>query len=178
MSKILHELFLTFFYFGKTKYAPGTSGSLVTVFFWLAVTTIFCGLEIPLFIQNIFWGGFLIITFTYGALSAKIYQKLFKHKNIDHKTIVLDEVIGEIIAIHPGFIVMYNYYFGDINLVVIHLIFCFCVFRFFDITKPSFIGRVDKKFKNGFGVMFDDVLAGIATALSWIILFKLTLLIR
>lgn len=35
----------------------------------------------------------------------------------------------------------------------------FAAFRYFDIVKPMPIGWFDRRYKNGFGVMFDDVLA-------------------
>ncbi len=176
MSK-LNELILTFFYFGKFPKIPGTVGSAVTIFFWLALTSIFCGLEMSLANQNIIWTVFLVIAFFYGSLAIPTYQKQFKLKQIDHKTIVLDEVIGQIIALQPGFILMHEYYFSDFNLIAIHLIFSFLTFRFFDITKPSLIGRADRM-KSGVGVILDDILAGIAAALATLVLLKLTLLIR
>jgi phosphatidylglycerophosphatase A len=72
---------------------------------------------------------------------------------------------------------MHEYYFSDFNLIAIHLIFSFLTFRFFDITKPSLIGRADSM-KSGVGVILDDILAGIAAALTTLALLKLTLLIR
>ena len=46
------------------------------------------------------------------------------------------------------------------------------MFRFFDIFKPFPIGYIDKNFKNSFGIMFDDVLAGIYTSII-ILLFMI-----
>lgn len=176
MSK-LNELILTFFYFGKFPKIPGTAGSAVATFFWFALTSIFCGLEMPLSNQNVLWVVFLVTAFIYGAVFISFYQKQFGLKEIDHKTIVLDEVIGQIIPLQTGFILMHEYYFNDVGLIAIHLIFSFLAFRFFDIVKPSIIGRADRM-KSGLGVMLDDLLAGIAAALAILILLKLTLLIR
>jgi phosphatidylglycerophosphatase A len=49
-------------------------------------------------------------------------------------------------------------------VIFVHLAFCFISFRFFDIVKPSLIGIADRNFKNGFGVMFDDLISGAVTA--------------
>jgi phosphatidylglycerophosphatase A len=51
----------------------------------------------------------------------------------------------------------------------------FCLFRFFDIWKPFPIGYFDAKLKNGFGVMFDDLLAAVYTMLSMWLIFYLYL---
>lgn len=159
----LHELLLTFFYFGKAKKAPGTVGSLASLFFWFFLTCYFFNNEIPLIAQNIFWVIFLTITFIYGCIASPIYAKQFKQ--IDHQTIVIDETVGQIIALQVTFSMIYPIYFLHLPLIAAHLIFCFTAFRFFDIKKPLFIGYCDRHFKNGFGVMFDDLLCGIITAI-------------
>jgi phosphatidylglycerophosphatase A len=46
------------------------------------------------------------------------------------------------------------------------------IFRIFDITKPFFIKAIDRNFKNSFGVIIDDVIAGIYSGLSIIIIDK------
>ena len=159
----LHELLLTFFYCGKVKKAPGTVGSFVSVLFWIFFTKIFSDQQIAIEIQNIFWGFFLIITFIYGCLATPIYTQQFGQ--VDHQTIVLDEVVGQILALQFTFFLLWENYFSHPALIASHLIFCFASFRFFDIKKPSFIGYCDRNFKSGFGVMFDDLLCGIITAL-------------
>lgn len=164
----LHELFLTFFYFGKTPKAPGTVGSFATVFFWLCFTALFCGFEVSLLAQNIFWAIFLISTFVYGCVVSPLYAKQFGQ--IDHQSIVLDEVVGQILALQISFIAIHKDYFLSPKLIAFHLILCFVFFRFFDIKKPWFIGYADKNFKNGFGVMFDDLLSGIIAGILCILL--------
>lgn len=159
----LHELFLTFFYSGKAKKAPGTVGSFTSLLFWFFLTTYFFNHEISLVAQNIFWAFFLITAFIYGCIASPIYAKQFGQ--IDHQTIVLDETVGQIAALQITFSLLYKTYFSQPYLAAIHLIFCFISFRFFDITKPSFIGYCDRNFKNGFGVMFDDLICGLLSAL-------------
>lgn len=163
----LHELFLSFFYCGKIKVAPGTFGSFVAMFFWLAYSTIACGLSISFVEQNIFWGFFLLITFVYGCLATPIYTKQFKQ--VDHQTIVLDEVIGQILALQISFALVWHTYFQEPILMVVHLVSAFFFFRLFDIKKPSVIGRADQM-KNGFGVMLDDVFAGLFAALATVLI--------
>lgn len=162
MTHKLHELILTFFYCGKAKIAPGTVGSLASVLVWFFAAKYFYSAEISFAKQNIFWIIFLILLFTYGCLASPIYAKKFDQ--IDHGSIVLDEVVGQVFALQFSFIFLADY-FSQPKTIVAHLLLCFALFRFFDIRKPFFIGYCDRNFKNGFGVMFDDLLAGIAAAI-------------
>lgn len=163
MEKI-HELLLTFFYCGKSPKAPGTVGSFASVVLWFFAAQWFFDQEISLINQNIFWGIFLILAFIYGCYASPIYAKKFGQ--IDHGSIVIDEVVGQISALQITFLFLSENYFSQFDLIVIfsHLAFCFIAFRFFDIVKPSFIGYCDRNFKNGFGVMFDDLVSGAVTA--------------
>lgn len=163
----IHELFLTFFYFGKFKTAPGTVGSVISLFCWLAYATVARGLGISFASQNIFWAVFLIAAFIYGSLATPKYSKKFNQ--IDHQTIVLDEVIGQIIALQISFALIHETYFQEPVLMIIHQLSAFFAFRFFDIKKPSIIGKADQM-KSGLGVMLDDVFAGLFAALAVIIL--------
>ncbi len=154
-----HELLLTFFYSGKVKKAPGTVGSFFSALLWIALTYILQSNNATLLIINICWLAFLAIIFVYGSLAIPIYTK--KMKQIDHPSIVLDETLGQVIALQIPFCFIASDYFQHINLVVVHFILSFAFFRFFDITKPSLIGYFDRHLKNGYGVMLDDFVAGI-----------------
>ncbi len=153
------ELILTFFYTGKIKKAPGTFGSLSALLLWFLLTKLFFTQNISLTSQNIFWGLFLISILFFGIFTIKIYSKKFK--TIDHGSIVLDEVLGQIIALQMTFNFIHHDYFSNNFLILNHLLFCFISFRFLDIKKPLFIGWCDKNLKNSFGVMFDDLLCGL-----------------
>jgi hypothetical protein len=59
----------------------------------------------------------------------------------------------------------------DFNMLCIFYFVSFVLFRLFDITKPLFIGWVDRRMTNAFGVMLDDVLAGVCGAIVWFVLF-------
>jgi phosphatidylglycerophosphatase A len=158
----MREFLLTFFYFGKIKKAPGTFGSLAALVFWFFVTKSFHDQKISLLLQNIFWLSFLVLIFIYGCLAIPIYS--VKTGEMDHKSIVLDEVLGLIFSLQITFFLLHEKYFLEEKLIIPHLIFCFVFFRILDIAKPSFIGYADRNFKNGFGVMFDDLLCGIVVA--------------
>lgn len=164
----IHQFILTFGYSGLVKKAPGTFGSLVAVIFWFITTNLFNNYEISLNIQNIFWAIFLSIGFIYGSIASPIYAKQFNQ--IDHSSIVLDEVIAQILALQLTFLTISEQYFSDNLTIAHHLIFSFVLFRFFDIKKPLFIGYCDKKLKNGFGVMFDDIICAIIVVLLWLFL--------
>ena len=166
----MRELILTFFYSGKFPKAPGTAGSLASVALWFFLTNLFTINAITLATQNIFWGIFLISAFAYGCIASPTYAKKFGE--VDHGSIVLDEVVGQIFALQITFLFLYENYFSQPKIIFTHLIFCFVLFRFFDIKKPSFIGYCDRKFKNGFGVMFDDLVCGIITALIGVCVIK------
>ena len=186
------EFILTFGYLGKIKKAPGTFGSIGGILFWLIITKIFALQNFTIFFQNFLW--FLIITiFTiFACQKIKFYTDNFtekksknnhlsknldnnKNHKIDNQTIVIDEVVGQIIALQISLnAINLNYltsnYLSSIQSLI-HIIICLILFRFFDITKPWIIGIADSKINNAFGVMFDDILAGIsAGAIAWLAL--------
>jgi phosphatidylglycerophosphatase A len=163
----LHGFFLTFFYFGNSKKAPGTIGSALAVILWFFLTSYFFSQEISLINQNIFWLILSVVMFAYGVYASPIYCKQFDDH--DHQSIILDEVVGQIIALQISYIYVVNGYFENVSLVFYHLVGSFLLFRFFDICKPSLIGTLDKNLKNGFGVMLDDVLSGFVASLVVII---------
>lgn len=166
----MREILLTFFYTGKAKKAPGTFGSLATVFLWIIITGIFFKLEIGLFIQNIFWIIFLTAAFCYGIFNSEIYAAKFGE--IDHQSIVLDEVVGQIIALQIGFSFYHDGYFS-LKFASIHILISFILFRFLDIKKPLFIGYFDRNLKSGFGVMFDDLVSGVIAGVATIFVLGL-----
>ena len=157
----LHEFLLTFFYSGKSKKAPGTVGSFVSVLFWLAITKYMSELGMHIMDQTVFWTRFVIIATIYASWAIPIYTKQFGQ--MDHQSIVLDETVGQVIALQLTFLLIHETYFLDVNVMLIHLFLAFALFRFFDITKPLLIGWADRM-KTGFGVMLDDILAGFAAA--------------
>ena len=147
---------LTMFGIGYFKYAPGTIASLLTCILFLYLFKIGFSLIAIVF--------FLPIITIY---SAKLIDKLSKKfEKIDAQEIVIDEFIGQSIAIIPWYIIADNFITIEnievsaekfIYLVIVSFIF----FRFFDILKPYPINLIDQKMKNGWGVILDDIIAGI-----------------
>jgi len=134
---ILWELVATFFYVGKLPVAPGTFGSLVALIIWLF-------LPITASVQL----SMLILLFILGIYSShKVAIYLQVH---DPSEVVIDEVVGMGISL---FMLPHN--------IVLYVI-AFLLFRLFDILKPSFIYQV-QDFPGGWGIMLDDVIAGIFT---------------
>ena len=144
----LVRFIVTFFYIGHAKIAPGSIASLVTtlIFYFFAKHLISYLFIIIILITSIL-AFFAVSIYTY-ELSEK-----------DRSEIVIDEVIGQSIALLPLL------FFEQTNppqlfMCIISLLF----FRFFDIVKPYPIYKFDRM-NNTFGVIFDDVLAGIFSAL-------------
>jgi len=88
--------------------------------------------------------------------------------NIDAKEIVIDEFIGQSIPI----LTFYSFLEKEnINMFIIVAFASFVLFRIFDIFKPYPINLIDQKLKNGFGVMLDDMIAGIFSSILALIIF-------
>jgi phosphatidylglycerophosphatase A len=161
--KRINEIILTFFFLGKAKKAPGTFGSIGALAFWFFLSQLFFNQQFSIKSQTIFWGFFLLTILLYGIFAIPFYAK--KVGEIDHKSIVLDEVFGQILALQMTFVFISENYFQNPRLILAHLLFCFVLFRFFDIRKPLLIGYLDRNLKNSFGVMLDDVLCGLVVGL-------------
>ncbi len=126
---------------GMLPKAPGTFGSIAAwvVFIYLSH-----------FISMI---NMLILTILFFILSIWICNKASKDlENKDHKSIVIDELVGMWIALLPVLVIANSQYERTIYALAA-LIF----FRLFDILKPFPISYFDKNYKNGFGVVIDDV---------------------
>ena len=152
--------FVTLLIFGNSiqKYR-GTWASLFTVFV-LFLTIYF--LKIPVFVVTILF--FVILFYSYFAIDSSLKD----FKDSDPQEIVVDEFVGQSLPI-----ILFEIFHGDRNYsayeaLQIYLWF-FLLFRVFDGLKPFPIDYVDKKFKNSFGILFDDILAGIYVVLSLIL---------
>jgi phosphatidylglycerophosphatase A len=124
---------------GLAPVAPGTAGTLVGVFVYLALWSV----PLPYYL------GLCALLFLAGIwICEKTSQDLGVH---DHAGIVFDEVIGFLvaaIALPPAWP---------------WILAAFVVFRVFDIVKPWPIGWLDRRVRGGLGIMLDDLLAGLAT---------------
>ena len=147
MNNIAIQL-ITMFGIGRISKIPGTIASFVTcLFYFLCI----------IFNVNII---FLFITFFIILILSIIFINKYSSNftEIDAKEIVIDEFLGQSI---PILFMYYPIQKGDPESAWIYLITVFILFRFFDILKPFPINLIDKKMKNGLGVVLDDLLAGI-----------------
>ena len=157
MIKTFNSLFVTMLGLGKIKIIPGTFGSLVTVillYIFFHILNISTNI-ILLFLLTIF-------IYSFSAVASHIENS----ENKDPGEIIIDEFIGQSIPIY-----LYEVSHGtekSPNEAIIFYGVCFILFRFFDILKPFPVSFFDKNFKNSFGVIMDDVFAGIYVVLSLI----------
>ena len=136
---------------------PGTFGSLATI---IILFVLFHTLNIS---SNLILFG-LIIIFIYSFSAVASHTE--NSENKDPKEIVIDEFIGQSIPIY-----LYEISHGtekSPNEAIIFYAICFVLFRFFDIKKPFPVSFFDRNFKNSFGVIMDDVCAGLYVVLSLI----------
>ena len=143
----MRKLFLTLFYSGLSPKAPGTAGSIVALILGMLLLKI-----VP--DSTLFMLSILITAIAIKQID--IYEKeIGEH---DSKEIVIDELAGMWLALSICGITDENFYImGTL---------AFVYFRLFDIWKPSLIGKIDQKVKGGWGVMGDDLLAGVAAGLA------------
>ncbi|MGL2494512.1 phosphatidylglycerophosphatase A [Helicobacter pylori] len=138
----LRTCFLTLFFSGYSKKAPGTIGSLVALLL---------GLPVLIFSANTLFLGAIFV----GLIAiAQIDKEEEETKRHDSSYIVIDELVGMWLAMAIS------------GLSLAGVILSFIFFRIYDITKPSLIGKIDKEVKGGLGVVADDALAGVLAGLS------------
>lgn len=150
---------------GLSPFAPGTAGTAAAI---------------PLF--YLFFVGltpwqFVLATAAVSVAGIYICQRTTEWLNVhDHGGIVWDEFAGFLIGMIPVvFLASTNMgpeagwlgletMIGDWPLWL-WVVVGFFLFRIFDVLKPFPIGMIDKQVDGGFGIMFDDVLAGLDTAI-------------
>ena len=150
MFNKINFLFVTLFGIGKIKIIPGTFASLATALF------LFFLFHILNVSSNIVF-FLIIIIFFISFYAVNIFIKDMDNK--DPKEVVIDEFIGQSIPIclyevaHEGV--------KETNEVLTFYFIMFILFRIFDIAKPYPVSYYDKNFKNSFGVIMDDISAGL-----------------
>ena len=158
MIKSFNYLFVTCFGIGSFRFAPGTIASLVTTIFLYSLFHV-----INLSSKDILI--ILLIVFVYSFYAVSEYIKYSENK--DPKEVVVDEFIGQSIPIYLYEISHETV--KDTQEAVLFYLYIFILFRYFDIKKPFPVSFFDKKFKNSFGVIMDDVIAGLYVVLTLII---------
>ena len=158
MIKTFNYLFVTCFGLGSFRFAPGTITSFITTIF------LFSLFHIINLSNNIILITLLLI-FVYSFYAVSEYIK--DNDNKDPKEVVIDEFIGQSIPIY-----LYETSHESIKSseeAILFYLYIFILFRYFDIKKPFPVSYFDKKFKNSFGVILDDVVAGLYVVLTLII---------
>ena len=155
MIKTFNSLLVTMFGLGKIKFMPGTFGSLATAIF---LFYLFHSLNVPS--NMILIGWIIIFIYSFYAVSAHIRY----NKDKDPGEIIIDEFLGQSIPIY-----LYEISHGTAKAsdeAVIYYVIFFLLFRYFDILKPFPVNFFDKNFKNSFGVIMDDICAGLYVVLT------------
>jgi len=138
---------------GLSPHAPGTMGTLVAIPLYLLLSR----LEL--------W-PYLIVVAAGFLLGIYVCDKTSKAPGVhDHSGIVWDEIIGYWITMIAIPAVTWQWILAG-----------FVLFRFFDIVKPWPVKIADKRVPGGFGIMFDDLLAGLyalaCIQISWLFFIK------
>jgi len=148
------NIFVSIFYIGYIRYAPGTWGSLASlgiIFFLFNIINIPLSILIILFVFLFFLSNYLINYFSSITNSH------------DSKHIVIDEFLG----------IFFIFLFYDVIFIYNNYITClliFVCFRIFDVFKIFPANYFDKQLHSGYGVILDDIVAGIYTILTMIII--------
>ena len=148
MSKI-SQIFSTLFFIGYVKWAPGTFGSIFSL-----ITIIF--------LHNIVNKNEFIILFICILLMATICIKIYSKSVNKHdaKEIIIDEFLGIYL------IIICSYDFKIFNNEFVKILLILLFFRIFDILKPFPANWIDKNLKNSYGIILDDIVAGIYTIIT------------
>lgn len=158
----MNYFFITLGYSGLFPKAPGTVGSFVALLLGMLILMFFEA-------QTLFMAAILISVIAIKSINT--YEA--KTGIHDDKRIVIDELAGMwfALSIAPAISISFTDITDYQNGFLIQSLLSFALFRYFDIRKPSIIGRIDREVKGGVGVMGDDIIAGFAagivSALLW-----------
>ena len=122
---------------GFSPIAPGTCGTIVAIPLYVALS------NLPLWLYLVTLAGVIAA----GTWAARITGDAYGE--VDHQRIVIDEVAGYLVTMALVRPTAYSLGAG------------FVAFRLFDILKPWPVGWADRTVKNAFGVMLDDLFAGV-----------------
>jgi phosphatidylglycerophosphatase A len=148
---LFHKIISTGFGTGYCPVAPGTAGAIFATIIWWILSLI-----LPLPHSLLIATALLVVVFTIlGVWSSGIVESIWGE---DPSRVVVDEMVGvwiPLLVVSDG-----NIYYGLLSLAL---------FRLFDIFKPLGIRKMET-FKGGWGIMLDDILAGIySLILVWIL---------
>ncbi|MCD6190742.1 MAG: phosphatidylglycerophosphatase A [Sulfurimonas sp.] len=153
----MNRFFITVGYSGLFPKAPGTAGTLVSLPLGMLILIYFDA-------YTLFLATALISIIAIKEIN-RYEEKTGTH---DDKSIVIDELAGMwfALSVAPAITVGMSEVATLSNGFLIQSILSFALFRYFDIAKPSIIGRIDRETKGGIGVMGDDIVAGFAAGIT------------
>ena len=151
--KIFSKYFTTLFGIGLISFAPGTFGSLIAIFIWYAFVNVF-----SIFYFIVLFLFILSVSFYFTDIYLENYRKK------DPSEVVIDEFLGQSIPLL--FMVNFNMY---------EVLIAFVTFRFFDIYKIYPINKIED-LKGSYGVILDDIVAGIYSLII-LMLYKILILL-
>lgn len=142
-APLFHNFIATGFGSGYSPIAPGTAGALLAMLIWWGYSLLFSHcISIPVLTFIV------IVVFTFaGVWSSSVVEKYWGE---DPSRVVVDEMVGTWIALLA---VPEGAHWG-------YMLAAFVLFRFFDIVKPLGVRKMES-LPSGFGIMADDILAGI-----------------
>tara|TARA_Y100000591_G_C21358653_1_gene462976 strand:+ start:60 stop:551 length:492 start_codon:yes stop_codon:yes gene_type:complete len=153
--KKVNVLLSTFFGCGYLTKIPGTLTSIVTVII------IYIAYEILEYTNFEYAIIFFSLFLFYSFYAVKDIEAEFKKK--DPKEIVIDEVLGQSM---PLIFLLYLSQNNQLTISIeIYCVLSLIFFRFFDILKPFPVSYFDKNYKNYFGIIMDDIIAGLYSIL-------------
>jgi phosphatidylglycerophosphatase A len=151
---LIHKLISTSLGFGYFPYGPGTMGAIFGIILWLPLY-LWASAELILPITL----GLIVVFTVLGVWSSTIAEKFW---GPDPSRVVMDETVGQWIALLPVTCVSPWW----------EILVAFVLFRFFDIVKPLGVRKMES-LPGGYGIMADDILAGIYGAIIIVIINQL-----
>ncbi len=150
MNKKTAYLISTLFGAGYFPKAPGTFGSLVS----LPIIFVVC--------YGFGFIGLLATVIIAFVIAMPAVKKVLTYTEHDPSFIVIDEFVGQSVTFLPVAVILQKNI--SLNSFILYVT-GFVLFRFFDVIKPYPVSYADQKIKNAFGVILDDIFAGIYSAI-------------
>jgi len=155
-----YMLVVTCLYIGRIPFASGTFGSLTAypIYYW--ATHYYCThQDLVSFLYTISISLAII-----GWYAIHLFQQ--ETRAYDHSSIVIDELAGQLLTLAIAdhwlsYLELRTSEWHRLSLTNFNFIISFIAFRYYDITKPSLIGAIDKLHRYSLAVMLDDILAAI-----------------
>lgn len=138
-----HEILSTGLYTGLIPFAPGTAAAFVALLLWYGLYLVLSPLT--LFVTTI---GLIIVVTVIGVWTSNVMEHYW---GTDPRAVVIDEYVGTWIPLLAAPCGKYTWLLAFIGFVL---------FRVIDIFKPLGCRKIEQAMPGGWGVMFDDILAG------------------